>query len=82
MPEYDASRQADISKLNAKIADPRTSAHERKRAEEALYVIRDQARSPSIQHMRERLYTATRNGDREAAERIAEEGRRMDRDYQ
>lgn len=82
MAEYDASRLADIKKLSAKIADPRTPAHERKRAEDALYIIRDQARSPSIQRMRERLYTATRNGDREAAERIAEQGKRMDRDYQ
>lgn len=82
MPEYDASRLADISKLSGKIADPRTSEHERKRAEEALYVIRHQAQYKSIQKLRDRMTVAIRNGDHAAAERIAEEGKRMDRDYQ
>ena len=83
--QFDASRQADLAKLQGKLADPNLPDYERKKVEEAIYGIKTQSKDPGIAHiqkLRDDLTKAMRNGDTKKAERIAEEARKIDRNYQ
>jgi hypothetical protein len=82
MPDYDASRQADIVSLQRKLNDPNVPEHEKKRIQDALYSIKEQARFKSISKMRDQLFAAAQRGDKDAAEKIAAEAKKVDRDWQ
>lgn len=82
MAQYDASRQADIAKMQAKINDPNTPPVERIRAERALYAIKDQSSYKSIQKIRDKMTEAVKNGDRETIEKLSDQAKKIDRDYQ
>lgn len=85
VPTYDASRQADLAKLNRKLLDPDLPEYEKKKIERAIYGIQHQARDPGIKHiqkLRDDLTTAMKNGDTARAERIAKEAEKIDRNYQ
>lgn len=82
MPEFDAGRLADLKRLDEKLADPQTPDRDRKKIENAIYAIKNQAQYSSIRKLREQMTRAVKNGDRELAERMAAESKRIDRDYQ
>lgn len=78
---FDPSRQADIYMLNKKLQDPTISDQERKKAENALYAIREQSQHPAIAKLRRELDGAQINGDKAKAERLVQEAQRIDRNY-
>jgi N-acetylglucosamine kinase-like BadF-type ATPase len=82
MPDFDASRQADLVHLQRKLNDPNIPEHVKKRIQDAVYSIKEQAKFKSIGKMRENLFTAAQRGDKEAADRIAADAKRIDRDWQ
>jgi len=77
----DPSRQMDYLNMQKKINDPNTPEHERKKAQDILYAIRDQSRHPSIARLRDKMQVAIGNGDKVLAEKIAEEAKKIDRNY-
>lgn len=78
---YDASRQRDIAKMQAKLQDPTISEGERQKAAEVLRSLKDQAGFSSINRMRENLARAQANGDKAAIDRLTEQAQRIDRDW-
>lgn len=81
MDQYDASRQADIIGWRNRLMDPNISEREKKQIENAMYSVKSQAKSPAIVKMRRELDEANRNGDRNKAERIFTEAKKIDRDF-
>lgn len=81
-------RQRDLFYLQNKLADPNTPEGAKKKAQEAIYLLNQQAQSQAIQKARERLRIATmegrkmRDGNKTEVERLSEQMRKtMDRDY-
>lgn len=81
MPFYDASRQADIRKMQGVIDDPNKPASEKKRASEALYAIQNQSKYPSIAKLRRDITLAHQRHDQEAIDRLTKQAQHIDRDY-
>jgi hypothetical protein len=79
VPDFDRSRQADLANLQRKMNDPNVPDYEKKRIDDAIHAIKDQASFKSIGQMREKLFAAAQNGDK--AEKIAAEGKKIDRDW-
>jgi len=77
----DASRQADYLKMKQKLDDPNTSELEKRRANDILYAINLQQRSPAIQKLREQMRTAVINGDKNKIEKLGEIAQKVDRDW-
>ena len=81
----DDSRKADLAKLESKLRDPNLPEYEKKKIETAIYGIETQSKDPGvkyIQKLRDDLTAAMKNGDTKKAEKIAEEARHIDRNYQ
>ena len=81
LKNLDPSRQMDYLKMQQKANDPNTPEHERRKAEDVMYAIRDQSKSPYIANLREKMTQAIRNGDTALAEKIGEEAKKIDRNY-
>lgn len=78
----DDGRRADVARLEAKLLNPATPDGDRKRIEDALYAIRDQAKYKSIEKDRDKLRIATLNKDKERTERLGEHMKKTyDGDY-
>lgn len=81
MSVFDASRQQDVVKMEHVLHDPAKSPAEKKKAESALYAIREQAKHPSIAKLRRDITEAHMRGDQKAIDRLTREAQRIDRDY-
>lgn len=79
--KFDFSRQVDIARLEREINDPRTPDRVKRKAETALYAIKDQSKYRSIQKLREEITRAHLNGDTAKIERLTREAQRIDKDY-
>jgi len=79
--KLDASRQADYLKMQKKLSDPNTSELEKRRANDILYAINLQQRSPAIQKLREQMKAAVINGDKDKIEKLGEIAQKVDRDW-
>lgn len=81
MPDYDFSRQLDLHKLNYKLRDPNLPEWEKKKIENAIHAIRDQAKFKSVAKLREKVNSAVRNRDPREIEAIQKEAERIDQNY-
>ena len=79
--QLDSSRQADYYNMQRKLADPNTSDFEKKRANDILYAIKLQQRSPAILKLREQMKTAVINGDKDKIEKLGELAQKIDKDW-
>ena len=79
--KYDPSRRIDVSRMNQKANDPTVPERDRKKAEEALYMMKHQRDMPSVQKLREQMRIATQNGDSAKVEKLSDEAKKIDRDF-